>query len=106
MAQRPVVDWGEHPDHGRHRRACPTTSSRRFANARSAGAVELPPPPGLRPGDRVKVLTGPFEGQLALYAGMKPHERVEVLLSLFGAQQRVSLARDAIAAHDTGVGRR
>jgi transcriptional antiterminator RfaH len=25
------------------------------------GAVELPPP-GLRPGDRVKVLTGPFEG--------------------------------------------
>jgi transcriptional antiterminator RfaH len=70
------------------------------------GAVELPPPPGLRPGDRVKVLTGPFESQLALYAGMKPHERVEVLLSLFGAQQRVSLARDAIAAHDTGVGRR
>ena len=60
------------------------------------GAVELPPSPGLRPGDRVKVLTGPFEIQLALYAGMKPHQRVEVLLTLLGGQQRVSLSREAI----------
>jgi hypothetical protein len=44
----------------------------------------------------VKVLTGPFESQLALYAGMKPHQRVEVLLTLLGGQQRVSLSREAI----------
>ena len=62
------------------------------------GAVELPPPPRLQPGDRVKVLTGPFAGQLALYAGMRPHERVEVLLSFLGSQQRVTLRRDAVAA--------
>jgi transcriptional antiterminator RfaH len=62
------------------------------------GAVELPKPPGLRAGDRVKILGGPFEGHWGLYAGMKPRERVEVLLSLLGAQQRVTLPRDAIAA--------
>ena len=64
------------------------------------GAVELPKPPELRLGDRVKILGGPFEGHWALYAGMKPHERCEVLLSLLGSQQRVELSRDAISAPD------
>jgi transcriptional antiterminator RfaH len=62
------------------------------------GAVELPQPPGLKPGDPVRILGGPFEGCWALYAGMKPHQRVEVLLSLLGAQQRVTLPRNVIAA--------
>jgi len=39
------------------------------------GAVELPRPPGLKPGDQVRILSGAFAGHLALYAGMKPHER-------------------------------
>jgi hypothetical protein len=30
-------------------------------------------------------------GQLGIYAGMKPRHRVEVLLQLLGAQQRVTL---------------
>jgi len=60
------------------------------------GAVELPKSSGFKPGDHVKILGGPFRGQLALYAGMKPHQRVEVLLTLLGGQQRVSLPRDAI----------
>src|SRR5262249_39725173 len=50
------------------------------------GVIELPKPPGLRAGDRVRVVAGPFAGQLALYAGMKPRERVEVLLALLGGQ--------------------
>jgi transcriptional antiterminator RfaH len=62
------------------------------------GAVELPKSPEFRPGDRVKILGGPFGGHWGLYAGMKPHERVEVLLSFLGSQQRVTLRRDAVAA--------
>ena len=49
------------------------------------GLIELPRPPGLRAGARVRILAGPFRGQLALFADMKPRERVEVLLALFGA---------------------
>jgi hypothetical protein len=35
-------------------------------------------------------------GQLGLYAGQRPHERVLVVLALLGGQQRVELAKDAI----------
>src|SRR3954468_14353887 len=62
------------------------------------GAVELPKSSGLKPGDHVKILGGPFRGHLALYAGMKPHQRVEVLLALLGSQQRVSLPRAHVEA--------
>jgi transcriptional antiterminator RfaH len=62
------------------------------------GAIELPKPPELKHGDRVKILSGPFEAHWAIYADMRPHQRVEVLLSLLGSQQRVTLPRDAIAA--------
>ena len=44
----------------------------------------------------MKVVSGLFAGEHGLYAGMKPHQRVEVLLTLLGAAQRVSLPRDAI----------
>jgi transcriptional antiterminator RfaH len=57
------------------------------------GLIELPKPPRLRPGHAVRVISGPLQGRLGLYAGMKPRERVEVLLQLFGGQQRVTLAR-------------
>ena len=64
----------------------------------SGGVVELAPPPGLRPGDRVLVLQGPFAGHLAFYAGMRPRERVLVLLQLLGAAQRVELGKDDVEA--------
>jgi transcriptional antiterminator RfaH len=60
------------------------------------GAIELPTPPGLRAGDRVKILRGPFQGRFGLYADMKLHQRVEVLLALLGSQQRVTLPRSGI----------
>jgi hypothetical protein len=44
----------------------------------------------------VRILAGPFAGHLGLYAGMRPHERVLVLLGVLGGQQRVDLARDAV----------
>jgi transcriptional antiterminator RfaH len=60
------------------------------------GLVELPKPPGPKLGDRVRVLVGPLQGQLGLYAGQRPHERVLVLLALLGGQQRVELPKDAV----------
>src|SRR5262249_51661296 len=40
------------------------------------GLIELPKPPRARPGDAVCILRGPFEGRLAIYAGMKPRQRI------------------------------
>jgi transcription antitermination factor NusG len=60
------------------------------------GLVELPKPPGLRAGDQVRVTRGPFTAHLGLFQGMKPRERVEVLLTLLGSQQRVLLPRGAV----------
>jgi transcriptional antiterminator RfaH len=60
------------------------------------GAVELPKLPRMKVGDRVRVLGGPFQGHFGLYAGMRPRERVEVLLALLGGQQRVTLPRGSI----------
>jgi transcriptional antiterminator RfaH len=59
------------------------------------GLVELPEPP-LRRGARVKILRGPFAGHLAVFADMRPRQRVEVLLALLGGQQRVTLAKKDI----------
>ena len=61
------------------------------------GLIVLPKPRGgPRIGSRVKVTSGVFAGQFGLYAGMRSHQRVEVLLTLLGGQQRVSLSREAI----------
>jgi len=62
------------------------------------GLVELPRRDGFKAGDQVRILAGPFEGHLGLYAGMRPHERVLVLLALLGGEQRVELARENIEA--------
>jgi transcriptional antiterminator RfaH len=62
------------------------------------GVVELPEPPGLRQGAPVRVTRGPFQSLTGLYAGQAPHERVAILLSVLGGQQRVTLPKDAIAA--------
>ena len=60
------------------------------------GAVELPRRDGFKVGDPVRVTAGPFVGHLGLYAGMKPRERVEILLRLLGGQQRVELPKDVV----------
>ena len=49
------------------------------------GLIELPPPPGLQRGDRVRIVRGAFAGQLALFDGMRSHQKVPaVLLQLLG----------------------
>jgi transcriptional antiterminator RfaH len=62
------------------------------------GLIELPEPPTLHAGGSVKVLRGVFAGHLGLFAGMKPHERVEVLLQLLGSVQRVILPKRDVEA--------
>ena len=60
------------------------------------GLIELAPPPPLRRGARVRILRGPFTGHLAIFADMRPRERVEILLQLLGGEQRVTLAKNDI----------
>jgi transcriptional antiterminator RfaH len=60
------------------------------------GAVQLPKGPDMKIGERVRVSGGLFHGQLGLYAGQAPHERVAVLLALLGGQTRVILPRGDI----------
>ena len=60
------------------------------------GCVQLPKRPRWRPGDRVKITTGPFQGHLAIYQGMPARERVLVLLALFGSLQKVEISQNAI----------
>jgi len=59
------------------------------------GLIELPKRPPLKAGDQVRILQGPFAGHLAIFADMKPHQRVEILLQL-GGEQRVTLAKKDI----------
>jgi hypothetical protein len=42
-------------------------------------------------------LRGPFTGHLAIFADMRPRQRVEILLQLLGGEQRVTLAKKDIA---------
>ena len=68
----------------------------------TGGLIDLPRPPKFRTGDRLQVIHGPFAGHVGLYAGMKPRERVEVLLAILGGSQRVTLAADAVEAAGAG----
>ena len=60
------------------------------------GAVVLPERIVFKPGDQVRVLAGPLSGHLAIFAGMKPRQRAEILLQLLGGEQRVTLAKKDI----------
>jgi transcriptional antiterminator RfaH len=63
------------------------------------GLVDLPKAsssPALKPSARVRVRRGPLTGFLGIHVGMKPHERVAVLLQLLGGQREVELARSDV----------
>jgi transcriptional antiterminator RfaH len=59
-------------------------------NRGRGGIIELPWR-GPERGDRVRILSGPFRGHLAIYAGRSGTERVAVLLQILGSQQRATL---------------
>ena len=58
------------------------------------GLIELPKPPALARGDRVRITSGPFADHLALYQGQTSQDRVAVLLQLLGGP-----ATDRTACH-------
>jgi transcriptional antiterminator RfaH len=62
------------------------------------GAIELPKPPGLVRGDKVRIVRGALHGHLGLYEGMNGRQRVEILLSILGSACRVTLARPDVTA--------
>jgi transcriptional antiterminator RfaH len=62
------------------------------------GLIELPKPPRLKRGDRVRIIAGAFRERLALYDGQTSQERVAVLLQLLGGQHRTVLPASAIEA--------
>jgi|SRR5262245_14359157 len=74
----------------------PNAVIREIKQRECGGLIELPS--RLRRGDRVRLLRGPFAGHIGLYAGMKPHERIAVLLQLLGTERRIELAADAVEA--------
>jgi transcriptional antiterminator RfaH len=60
------------------------------------GLIELPKLPGMKIGERVRVTRGPFSGLEGLYSGQSSRQRVEILLRILGASQRVTLPRGDI----------
>ena len=62
------------------------------------GFVELLRPRGLRPGMRVRVVSGPLSEKIGMLAALRPHERVLVLLQLLDGERPVELARNAVEA--------
>jgi transcriptional antiterminator RfaH len=59
-------------------------------------------PPRLTRGDRVQVIHGPLKGSIAIYQGMRGRQRVGVLLTFLGAQQRIVLNRNDVRVVETG----
>jgi transcriptional antiterminator RfaH len=57
------------------------------------GLIELSPPARFEPGDTVRITAGAFAGLTGLVAGMKPRERVELLLAMLG---RVTLPASSV----------
>jgi transcriptional antiterminator RfaH len=62
------------------------------------GLIDLPKPGELRRGARVQILRGPFAGHLAIFADMRPRQRVEILLQLLGGEHKVQLPKADVAA--------
>lgn len=60
------------------------------------GLIELPAPPKFQRGDRIRVLRGPFGHHVGLYAGMRPRDRVAVLLQMLGGSRRAELASEDV----------
>jgi transcriptional antiterminator RfaH len=59
------------------------------------GLIELPTDPGFRRGDKVRIVRGPLTGLEGLVEGLRPQQRVEILLAVLG---RVGLGKTDIVA--------
>jgi transcriptional antiterminator RfaH len=55
------------------------------------GFIRLKPAPQLKYGERVRILGGRLDGQLALYAGQTSRQRIRVLMAILGQEAPVEL---------------
>lgn len=56
------------------------------------GYIKLKATPTLKHGERVRIVGGRFDGQLAVFAGMTSRQRQRVLLAILGREAPVELA--------------
>ena len=65
------------------------------------GIVRLPPKPGLKVGQQVRILRGSFENHVGVYDGMSGKDRERVLLELLGRKVPVNFNKaDIVPALD------
>lgn len=64
----------------------------------ASGFIQLDQRPNFALGQKIRVLSGPFADNLALFDGMADRDRVAILLDLLGRKVRVSIDVDMIAA--------
>lgn len=55
------------------------------------------PPESLKPGDQVRLTSGPFSDLVATIEALAPERRVWVLLEIMGGQTRVAVAADQLS---------
>lgn len=61
------------------------------------GSANAAPRPLFTPGDKVRILTGPFGGLDAVYEMNRSDDRVLLLVDILGRQSRVKVALDDVA---------
>jgi hypothetical protein len=77
---------------------CPIGLLLRYEVVNPMGAVELSPPPSaLKRGSKVRIVRGPLSGLEGLVDGLKPRQRIEILLRVLG---RVALPEADVEATD------
>jgi|SRR5882672_69943 len=68
-----------------------------------AGLITLPEPTKFQKGQQVRVATGPLEGYTGLYDGMRPNDRVRVLIEMLGQQVHIELSEKDLAPVVTSI---
>jgi len=66
------------------------------ARENAHGNIELPERAALVRGDQVKLLAGPFAGQLGIFQEQTSRERVAVLFQLFGRPTRMQVRSELV----------
>jgi len=70
------------------------------ARANEKGIITLPPAPTkrlIKPGARVRVVSGPFQGLNGIFQGQSTRDRVLVLMSVLNATRPVKISAASIA---------
>lgn len=70
----------------------PNAVIRSLKSREVGGLIELPKPPKFKRGDHVQIRRGPFAYKVGLVIGMRPRERVALLLHMLGGARQIELS--------------